>query len=155
MHIWNEIRPHPFQASALWYLIIMTWKWVRLKPLFLAMITTALDEEIRNAVYFFFKSEHLTKFIFPALNEQIWHLQKYIKKCFWATYKRWFCRVLSVGCPICSLMCWRMVLVFMSWVWAGVKITRTGRDLVHRLVWFSFDRGDWRPWAEVTCRATP
>ena len=52
MHIWNEIRPQPFQASAPWYLIIMTWMQLRLKALFLAVIRTALMN--RSGMLFIF-----------------------------------------------------------------------------------------------------
>lgn len=53
MHIWNEIRPHPFQASAPWYLIIMTLDVTQAKGFIFSKDQTALTVEIRNVVYVF------------------------------------------------------------------------------------------------------
>lgn len=152
MHIWNEIRPHSFQASALWYLIIMTWKWLSLKVLFLAMIRTALDES--GMLFIFFNwSMWLDLFFKSWMNES--DTYKNTLKMFWAMYKKRFCRLLSAGCHICPLVFWWMVLVFTSWVQPEFKITRTRGDLRHHLVQSPFDRGgDWSSWADVTCQVT-
>lgn len=44
MYIWNDSRPHPPQAAAAQYLIIMTEMWLRLRALVLAMTRMSLDE---------------------------------------------------------------------------------------------------------------